>query len=73
MGLTFFQRLEIVRAIWKPGDSTDEELHVQIPGFGAAHVVGWPLGLVANTSRMSGLEIPAMGTFRVADPTIYTP
>lgn len=65
-------RIEALLAAWAPS-STDLEMWFQWPGFGKRYVIGRPLGVVADYSEPLLRRVPAFCTFRITDPTIYTP
>lgn len=64
--------LATMRTTWAAG-AVEEQLWFQVPGIGKGYVVGWPAGLVVDYTTPDFGLIPCMASFRLADPTVYTP
>jgi len=66
-----------LRTAWaKSADPTvDVELWFQWPGFGKRYVLGQPLGIQVRdfTKSLILRRVPVLASFRITDPTIYTP
>lgn len=53
--------------LWAPSESTDEELHLQLPGIGHVFFTGRPRGLVDDLRLLRVGVVRALATF-FADP-----
>jgi hypothetical protein len=67
-----FAAVETMRTVWAPS-STNLELWFQLPDIGKRYVVGRPVGFVPDLALGFMGSIPALASFRITDPTIYTP
>lgn len=61
-----------MRTAWAPS-SSNLPLYFNLPGWGKRYVNGRPLGLVEDMRTADFGLIPVLASFRITDPTIYTP
>jgi hypothetical protein len=61
-----------LRTAWAKS-STDLPLYFNLPGWGKRYVNGRPVGLTEDLSTADFGLIPVLASFRISDPTIYTP
>jgi hypothetical protein len=65
--------VDAMDALWNTELSDPVPLYVRLPGMTKSYVSGVPAGIVIEEDQVVFKHVPALASFRVTDPTIYTP